>query len=126
MDAKRDWGFAGDFVKGMHSMLQMDEPDTYVLATGTTTSVRGFAKLAFQAVDMDLDFEGSDDSEVGIDRSTGRVVIRVDPVFYRPTEVEQLTGDASKARKELGWIPEMSLEQLAKTMVEADIHRLSG
>ena len=107
-------------------MLQTSDPGTYVLATGTTTSVRDFAKLAFQAVDINLEFRGSDDSEVGVDRRTDEVIIRVDENLYRPAEVDVLTGDATKALQELGWVPQMTVKQLAKTMVEADIRRLSN
>ena len=126
LSARRDWGYAGDYVKGIHAMLQTDNPDTFILATGTTASVREFAKLAFQAVDIELEFSGSIESEVGVDRRNNDVVVRVDSTLYRPAEVDALLGDATKAREELGWVPEMSLEQLAKTMVEADMRRLSS
>jgi len=123
LDAKRDWGYAGDYVDGMWRMLQAETADTYVLATGRTETVRDFVSLAGAAAGFDLEFEGSDTDEVARDRRTGRVVVRVNPRFYRPAEVELLIGDASKARADLGWSAEMRLETLCTAMVEADIAR---
>jgi GDPmannose 4,6-dehydratase len=126
LDARRDWGFAGEYVEGMWRMLQTDTPDTYVLATGRTETVRDFVRLAATAAGFTLDFEGSGDSEIARDRQTGRVLVRVNPRFYRPAEVELLIGDATKARLELGWQPQVSLEALCTMMVEADLARNPG
>lgn len=123
MDAKRDWGFAKDYVEGMWRMLQADEPDTYVLATNRTETVRDFVTMAFKAVDIMLEWSGSEENEIATNISTGKVVVRVNPKFYRPAEVELLIGDASKAKEKLGWEPKTTLEQLCKMMVEADLKR---
>jgi GDPmannose 4,6-dehydratase len=120
LDAERDWGHARDYVEGMWRMLQRDEPEDYVLATGRTTTVRRFCEMAFEAAGMDLVWEGEDEDEVGYDADTGRPVVEIDPRYYRPTEVHQLLGKAEKAREELGWAPSTSLEQLAREMVEQD------
>ncbi len=123
MDAKRDWGFAKEYVEGMYLMLQADKPDTYVLATNRTETVRDFVEMAFKAVGIDLEFQGSDESEIAIDRATGETVVRVNPKFYRPAEVELLIGDPQKAKKELGWEPKTSLEDLCAMMVKEDLRR---
>ena len=123
LDAKRDWGFAGDYVDGMWRMLQQDEPDDYVLATGETNSVRHFCELAAAALGYDLTWEGEAEKTVGIDRHSGRTLIRVNPKFYRPAEVELLVGDAAKAREKLGWSPQTTLPQLVEMMAEADLRR---
>lgn len=123
MDAKRDWGYAKEYVEGMWRMLQADKPDTYVLATNRTETVRDFVSLAFKAADITLRWEGKAEDEVGVDTATGNVVVRVNPKFYRPAEVELLIGDPKKAREELGWEPKTSLEELCKMMVEADLRR---
>ncbi|CAG9214416.1 GDP-mannose 4,6-dehydratase [Paraburkholderia sabiae] len=123
LDAKRDWGFALEYVEGMWRMLQADEPDTYVLATNRTETVRDFVKMAFAAAGYQLEWTGRDEREVGLDISTGKTLIRVNPRFYRPAEVDLLIGCADKAREKLGWHPETSLEQLCRMMVEADIAR---
>ncbi len=123
LDAKRDWGFAQEYVDGMWRMLQAANPDTYVLATNRTETVRDFVRLAGRAVDFDLEFEGSAENEVAIDRKSGRTLVRVNPRFYRPAEVELLIGDASKAERELGWKPATTLEQLCAMMVAADLRR---
>lgn len=104
-------------------MLQADRPDTYVLATGRTQTVRDFVRLAAEAVGFELVFEGQGENEVGIDRRTGRVLVRVDPKFYRPAEVDLLLGDPTKAKQELGWEAKTPLEELCRLMVEADIYR---
>lgn len=125
MDAKRDWGFAGEYVDGMWRMLQQDTPDDYVLATGRTETVRNFVRLAGRAAGFDLEFEGEGIEEVGIDRASGRTLIRVNPQFFRPAEVEVLVGDASKAREALGWRTSVGLEDLAEMMIRADSDALA-
>ena len=123
LDAQRDWGYAKEYVEGMWLMLQADEPDTFVLATNRTETVRDFVRIAFNAVGMAVDFKGSAENELALDRTTGKTVVRVNPRFYRPTEVEQLIGNPAKARAKLGWAANTSLEQLCKMMVEADLRR---
>jgi GDPmannose 4,6-dehydratase len=123
MDAKRDWGFAKEYVEGMWRMLQADEPDTYVLATNRTETVRDFVSMAFKAVGVVVDFKGEAENEVGIDSATGKTVLRVNPKFYRPAEVELLIGNPEKAKQKLGWEPKTTLEQLCAMMVEADLRR---
>jgi GDPmannose 4,6-dehydratase len=119
LDAKRDWGFAGDYVDAMWRMLQADTPDDYVIATGETHSVREFCEIAFAHSGMPLHWEGEGDAERGLGPD-GRVLIEVDPRYYRPAEVDLLLGDAGKAARELGWKPQVSFEALVKMMVEAD------
>lgn len=123
MDAKRDWGFAKEYVEGMWRMLQTDAPDTYVLATNRTESVRDFVSLAFRAADMELRWQGTAENEQGLCIKTGKVLVRVNRNFFRPAEVELLIGDAEKARSELGWEPKTTLEELCGMMVEADLKR---
>lgn len=123
MDAKRDWGFAKEYVEGMWRMLQADEPDTYVLATNRTVTVRNFVEMAGKAAGYDLQWEGKEENEIGIDRISGRTLVRVNPKFYRPAEVDLLIGDPEKAKRVLGWEPTTNLEQLCQMMVEADIRR---
>jgi GDPmannose 4,6-dehydratase len=123
LDAKRDWGYAKDYVKAMWLMLQQEKPDDYVIATGVTHTVREFCELAFGRAGMPLRWEGSGDAEKGIDEISGRTVIEVDPRYYRPTEVELLLGDASKAARELGWKPETPFTELVDLMVAADMKR---
>ncbi|GAB6849580.1 GDP-mannose 4,6-dehydratase [Paraburkholderia kururiensis] len=123
LDAKRDWGFAQEYVDGMWRMLQADRPDTYVLATNRTETVRDFVTLAARAAGFRIEWEGRAQKEVGIDAQTGHVIVRVNPKFYRPAEVDLLIGDATKAERELGWKPTTTLEQLCQMMVEADIRR---
>ena len=123
MDAKRDWGFAKDYVEGMYLMLQADVADTYVLATNRTESVRDFVTMSFKAVDIELDWQGQDEDEVAINKATGKTVVKVNPKFYRPAEVKLLIGDPSKAKRDLGWEPKTTLEELCQMMVEADIRR---
>jgi GDPmannose 4,6-dehydratase len=123
LDAKRDWGFAGDYVEGMWRMLQQPKPDDYVLATGTTTSVRSFCDLAAAAVGFDLAWEGEGVDTAAIDRRSGKAIIRVNPKFYRPAEVDLLIGDPSKARDKLGWSAKTSLSELVDMMVKADLRR---
>lgn len=121
LDAKRDWGFAGDYVEAMWLMMQQDEPDDYVIATGETHSVRDFVELAFREVGIDIEWKGQGIDEVGIDSSTGNVLIEIDPRYYRPTEVDLLIGNPRKAREKLGWKSGLSFEDLVKMMVEADM-----
>ena len=123
MDAKRDWGFAKEYVEGMWRMLQADEPDTFVLATNRTETVRDFVALAFAAVDIRIRWEGKDEHEKGICADTGKTLVRINPKFYRPAEVELLIGDASKAETKLGWKPSTTLEELCRMMVQADLRR---
>lgn len=123
LDAKRDWGYAKDYVQGMYAILQAEKPDTYVLATNRTETVRDFVRLAFKGVGIEIAFEGQGDNESAIDLNTGNTVVRVNPKFYRPAEVELLIGDPQKAKDDLGWTPETTLEELCKLMVEADVKR---
>jgi len=123
LDAKRDWGYAKEYVEGMWRILQADQPDTYVLATNRTETVRDFVSMAFKAVDVALAWSGEADHEIGTCKKTGKVLVRVNPKFYRPAEVELLIGDPAKAEKELGWKPKTTLEQLCQMMVEADLRR---
>ncbi|EPL9726825.1 TPA: GDP-mannose 4,6-dehydratase [Pseudomonas aeruginosa] len=124
LDAKRDWGFAKEYVEGMWRMLQADKPDTFVLATNRTETVRDFVSMAFKAVDIQLEWKGSADNEHGIDTRTGKTVIQVNPKFYRPAEVELLIGNPERAKKLLGWEPKTTLEELCDLMVKADLERV--
>lgn len=123
LDAKRDWGYAKDYVEGMRLMLQHDLPETYVLATNRTETVRTFVEMAFRQIEIDVDWSGSNENEVGIDRRTGKQLVRINPQFYRPAEVELLIGDPAKAQRDLGWTPTVQLEELTALMVEADMRR---
>lgn len=123
LDALRDWGFAKEYVEGMWRMLQAETPDTFVLATHRYESVRDFARLAFAAAGMQVEFSGTAEKEIGCDTATGKTVLRVNPVFYRPAEVELLIGDPAKAQQVLGWKASTTLEGLCQLMVEADLTR---
>ncbi len=123
LNAQRDWGYAKEYVEGMWQMLQMDTAEDYVLATQRMESVRNFVSLAFQAVDYELSWEGQNEHEIGRCKKTQQVLVRVNPQFYRPAEVEQLCGEASKAREQLDWESHTTLEELANMMVQADLHR---
>lgn len=123
MDAKRDWGYAKDYVEGMWRMLQADEPDTFVLATNRTETVRDFVTLACKAADIDVEWKGAQENEIAIDTVTGKTIISVNPKFYRPSEVDLLIGDATKAKEILGWQAKTTLEELCNMMVEADLRR---
>ncbi len=120
LNAKRDWGYAPDYVEGMWRMLQQDTASDYVLATGETNSVKDFVDLAFKELNLDLEWEGEGLDEKGIEKKTGKERVLIDPDYYRPTEVEILKGDASKAKKELGWSPKVKFEELVYIMVKAD------
>ncbi len=121
LDARRDWGYAGDYVKAMWLILQQDEPDDYVIATGQSHSVREFVEKAFEEVGIEIGWEGKGADEVGIDKETGKVLVRIDPRYFRPTEVDYLQGDPSKAIAKLGWKPSVSFDQLVKMMVREDL-----
>jgi GDPmannose 4,6-dehydratase len=123
LDAKRDWGYAKEYVEGMWRMLQADKPDTFVLATNRTETVRDFVRMAFKAAGMQVEFTGRDEKESAIDKATGKTVMRINPKFYRPAEVELLIGDPSHAADVLGWRPQTTLEQLCEMMVQADLRR---
>jgi GDPmannose 4,6-dehydratase len=126
LDASRDWGFAGDYVEGMYLMLQQDEPDDYVLATGETHTVREFVAHAAAVAGIDLNWEGQAEKTQGIDRKTGNAIVRIHSEFYRPAEVELLLGDPAKARNKLGWTPKVSFEELVRMMMEADMRRVAA
>lgn len=121
MNALRDWGYAGDYVEGMWLMLQQEKPDDYILATGKMTSVREFARLAFLRAGIELEFKGEGIQETGIDTATGKAIVQVDSRYFRPSEVEQLQGDPSKAERELGWKAKIGVNELVKMMVDADL-----
>jgi len=121
LDAKRDWGFAGDYVEAMWLMLQQEQAEDYVIATGETYSVRTFAEKVFERLGMPLAWEGKGVSEKGIDSITGKIVIQIDPKYFRPAEVDLLLGDPAKAQKQLGWALKTSFDQLVNMMVDADL-----
>ena len=126
LDAKRDWGHAKDFVKGMWLILQQKKPDDFVLATGETHTVRKFVELAFREVDIIIQWEGTGLKEIGKDSRTGNILVRVDKKYFRPTEVDILLGDYSKAKKKLKWSPKISFTQLVKEMVGSEIKKISS
>ena len=121
LDAKRDWGHASDFVEGMWRMLQQDEPEDFVLATGVTTTIREFSERAFAEVGITLEWSGSGVDETGRDVKSGNIIVSIDPAYFRPTEVDLLIGDASKAREKLGWQPTCDLQQMIEEMIKADL-----
>jgi len=121
LDAKRDWGYAKDYVRAMWMILNHDVPDDYVIATGETHSVREFVEKAFKLIDIDIEWIGQGVNEKGIDTKTGRVLVEVDPRYFRPTEVDILVGDATKARQVLGWQPTVTFDELVKIMIESDL-----
>jgi len=123
LDAKRDWGFAKEYVEGMWRMLQAKEPDTFVLATNRTSTVREFVRMSFKGAGIDVAFQGEDEQETAIDQATGKTVMRINPAFYRPAEVDLLIGDPTHALNKLGWAPQTDLETLCQMMVEADLRR---
>ena len=126
MDAKRDWGCAGDYVEGMWRILQQDKPGDYVLATNETHTVREFVELAFAEVGVTVEWKGTGVEEKGYDKATGKLLVDVNPEFFRPAEVEFLWGDASKAERELGWKREVSFPQLVQMMVDEDMKKFAG
>lgn len=126
LEGKRDWGYAEDYVRGMWLMLQQDNPDDYVLATGKNHSVLEFTEKAAEAMGFSLEWEGQDQDKKGIDRRNGKTIIRVNPELFRPAEVDALVGDASKAQAKLGWRPNMPFDQLVATMVRADMDRIAA
>lgn len=126
IDARRDWGYAKDYVRMMWMMLQQDKPDDYVVATGEMHSVREFIEKSFECVGRRIEWKGKGVDEVGIDTTTGKTVMRIDPKYFRPAEVEQLLGNPAKAKRQLGWIPEVKFEQLVKLMTEGDLRLLDN
>jgi GDPmannose 4,6-dehydratase len=120
LDARRDWGFAGDYVEGMWRMLQQDEADDYVLATGVTTPIRDFVNFAAASIGLDLEWSGSAETEQAVDRKSGKIAVKVNPKFYRPAEVDLLLGDPTKARTKLGWEPKVKIRELAEMMATSD------
>lgn len=123
LDARRDWGFAKEYVEGMWKMLQIDVPDTFVLATNRTETVRDFARMAFKAADISVEFQGANEDERAIDMATGKTLMKINQKYNRPAEVDLLIGNSAKASKRLGWQPTTTLEQLCQMMVEADVRR---
>lgn len=123
LDAKRDWGYAKDYVKGMHKMLQAKEPQDYVLATNKTTTIREFVDITFKKLDINIEWEGKGINEIGRDKQTGKVIVSISDKFFRPTEVDLLIGDYSKAHEELNWQPETSLEKLVGIMIDYELKR---
>jgi GDPmannose 4,6-dehydratase len=121
LSAKRDWGHAKDYIEGMHLILQAEAPDDFVLATGETRSVREFVELAFAEVGRTIQWRGEGVDETGVDKASGKTLVRVDPNYFRPTEVDLLIGDAAKAREKLGWKPKTTFKQLVKEMVAGDL-----
>jgi GDPmannose 4,6-dehydratase len=126
IDAKRDWGFAKEYVEGMWRMLQHDTADTFVLATNQTHTVRSFVEQAFSAVNTQIEWKGSEEEEKGYHADSGQLLVKINLKFYRPAEVELLIGDYSKAEQALGWKPETTLEQLCGMMVESDIEKVKS
>ena len=126
MNAKRDWGFAGDYVEGMWRILQQDKPGDYVLATNETHTVREFVELSFAEVGVEIEWQGEGVEEKGIDKKTGKVLVAVNPRYFRPAEVELLWGDATKAETELGWKRKVSFKELVAMMVDSDMKAIAG
>ncbi len=124
LNAKRDWGYAPEYVEGMWRMLQCETPEDFVLATGETHTVREFADLAFKCLDMELQWEGSGAKERGVLKKSGKVVVDIDPKYYRPTEVDLLIGDAAKAKEKLGWTPKTKFDDLVRIMATADFEKV--
>ena len=125
IDAKRDWGFAGDYVEGMWLMMQNEKPDTYVLATGETHTIREFVTKSGHYAGFDIEWIGEGLYEKGVDKNTGKTIVTINPEYFRPADVEMLTGDSSKARSVLGWKSKVSYDELCKMMIESDLERLN-
>ena len=123
LSAKRDWGFAGDYVEAMWRILQQDKPDDFVIATGETRTVREFVEKAFAEANIEIEWQGEGIEEKGIDKATGKVVVAVDPQYFRPTEVDLLLGNPAKAKEKLGWEPKTSFNELVKMMVQSDLQQ---
>ncbi|MDX5327662.1 MAG: GDP-mannose 4,6-dehydratase [Marinobacter sp.] len=126
LDSKRDWGFAGDYVRAMWLMLQQEQPDDYVIATGETWTVREFVERASAVAGFDIEWQGEAENTIGVDRKTGKTIVQINPEFYRPAEVDVLIGDPSKAKKTLGWELEVDFQGLVEMMAEADLRRVAG
>ena len=126
LEAKRDWGFAGDYVEGMWRMLQQDDPDDYVLATGETHTVREFVESAFEEIGINLEWKGQGVDEKGYDNISGKLLVEINPRYFRPTEVDLLLGDPAKAEKKLGWKRKVGFKELVHMMVEADMQEIAG
>jgi GDPmannose 4,6-dehydratase len=124
LNSKRDWGYAPEYVEAMWLMLQQPEPDDYVVATGESHAIREFVEHAFQAIGVDIVWNGAEVTEKGVDRKTGKILIEVSPEFFRPTEVDALIGNPKKAREKLGWKPKIKFQDLVRIMVEADMKRV--
>ena len=124
LDAKRDWGYAPEYVEGMWRMLQQESPDDYVLATGETYSVRQFIETAFHELDISVEWKSSGVHEHGVDKKTGKIIVKVDPNYYRPLEVDELIGDPQKAKNELGWQAKTKFKDLVSIMVKSDFNKL--
>ena len=125
LNARRDWGYAPEYVEGMWKMLQQKTPEDYVLATGESHTVREFIETAFNHVNINIDWQGKNEKEIGINRSTKKVLVKIDPIYYRPTEVDELIGDAKKAKDIIGWEPKVKFKELVKIMVDADCRELN-
>jgi GDPmannose 4,6-dehydratase len=123
LDSKRDWGFAGDYVRAMWMMVQAEHPDDYVIATGETWTVRSFVEKAALYAGFDLEWQGQDENSKGVDRKSGKTIVRVNPGFYRPAEVDILIGDPGKANAQLGWKPDVKFDELVQMMIEADLRK---
>lgn len=124
LESQRDWGFAGDYVEGMWIMMQQEKADDYVLATGKTNTIKKFVEISGKFLDFDIEWQGENENTIGIDKKTGKTIVKVNPKFYRPCEVELLIGNSQKAEKELGWKPKVQVEELAKMMIESDYNLL--
>tara|TARA_B100001939_G_C16621126_1_gene479281 strand:- start:149 stop:589 length:441 start_codon:yes stop_codon:yes gene_type:complete len=124
LDAKRDWGYAPEYVEGMWRMLQQESPNDYVLATGETYSVRQFIEAAFDELDISVEWKSNGVDEYGVDQKTGKIIVKVDPNYYRPLEVDELIGDPQKAKNELGWQAKTKFKDLVSIMVKSDFNKL--
>ena len=121
LDAKRDWGYAPEFVEAMWKIMQLDKPDDFVISTGESHTVREFVELAFKYVEIDITWKGENEDEVGIDSSSGKILVRVSPKYFRPSEVDILKGDSAKASRIIGWNPSVKFSELVEIMMSADL-----